>query len=48
MLALPEPVFGLLFGHEWFVEPGVAPARVSHELLPAARPGQGASPSVSR
>jgi len=39
MLAIPEPVFRLLLGHEWFVEPGVAPGRVSNELLPAAPAG---------
>jgi hypothetical protein len=25
MVALPVPVFGLLFGREWFTEPGRAP-----------------------
>jgi hypothetical protein len=24
MVALPAPVFGLLFGREWFIEPGPA------------------------
>ena len=33
MLALPVPVFGLLFGREWFVEPGRAARPVSREIL---------------
>lgn len=33
MLAMPVPVFGLLFGHEWFVEPGVAATTVSRDIL---------------
>jgi len=36
MIALPVPVFGLLFGREWFVEPGRAARPVSREIL---RPG---------
>jgi LmbE family N-acetylglucosaminyl deacetylase len=27
MVALPVPVFGLLFGREWFAEPGRAPRK---------------------
>jgi LmbE family N-acetylglucosaminyl deacetylase len=33
MLAMPVPVFGRLFGREWFVEPGVAAAPVSRDIL---------------
>src|SRR5215469_10626400 len=33
MLALPVPVFGLLFGREWFVEPGAAKTAVSSDIL---------------
>ena len=34
LLRLPVPVFGLLLGREWFVEPGQAPAaRVSRDIL---------------
>jgi LmbE family N-acetylglucosaminyl deacetylase len=36
MLALPVPAFGLLFGREWFAEPGRAARPVSREIL---RPG---------
>jgi LmbE family N-acetylglucosaminyl deacetylase len=36
MLALPVPVFGLLFCREWFVEPGAATATVSHDVLQPA------------
>jgi LmbE family N-acetylglucosaminyl deacetylase len=41
MAVLPVPVFGLLFGQEWFVEPGVTPAAVRHDILEpaAAAPG---------
>lgn len=35
MVALPVPLFGLLLGQEWFVEPGAAPAPVRHHILPA-------------
>jgi LmbE family N-acetylglucosaminyl deacetylase len=35
MLAIPVPVFGLLFGCEWFVEPGVAATTVSRDILPS-------------
>jgi LmbE family N-acetylglucosaminyl deacetylase len=35
LVRLPVPVFGLLLGREWFVEPGRAPAaRVSRDILP--------------
>jgi|ERR1022692_739393 LmbE family N-acetylglucosaminyl deacetylase len=34
LLRLPVPVFGLLLGREWFVEPGRTPAaRVSRDIL---------------
>ena len=33
MLAMPVPVFGLLFGREWFVEPGVAAVPVRRDIL---------------
>jgi hypothetical protein len=34
LLRLPVPVFGLLLGQEWFVEPGRTPAaRVSRDIL---------------
>jgi LmbE family N-acetylglucosaminyl deacetylase len=36
MLALPAPVFGVLFGHEWFTEPGATPGGpVRDHVLPA-------------
>lgn len=35
MLALPVPIFGLVFGREWFVEPGAAPATMSGDILQA-------------
>jgi hypothetical protein len=39
MLALPVPLFGLLFGREWFVEPGAATNRIGRDILrPAGRP----------
>jgi LmbE family N-acetylglucosaminyl deacetylase len=38
MLALPAPIFGLMFGREWFAEPGAAPATLSGDILqPAPR-----------
>lgn len=33
MVVLPVPAFGLLFGQEWFVEPGITPAAVRHDIL---------------
>jgi LmbE family N-acetylglucosaminyl deacetylase len=33
MVVLPVPVFGLLFGREWFAEPGAGPAAVSGDIL---------------
>jgi hypothetical protein len=33
MLALPVPVFGLVLGREWFVEPGAAKTAVSGDIL---------------
>jgi LmbE family N-acetylglucosaminyl deacetylase len=37
MVALPVPVFALVFGQEWFAEPGAAPATVRGDVLqPAA------------
>jgi LmbE family N-acetylglucosaminyl deacetylase len=33
MIAMPVPVFGLLFGLEWFAEPGTATTVVSHDIL---------------
>jgi LmbE family N-acetylglucosaminyl deacetylase len=33
MLALPVPVFALLFGREWFVEPGAATTVVGGDIL---------------
>jgi hypothetical protein len=33
MPALPVPVFGLLFGPEWSVEPGAAKTPVSGDIL---------------
>ena len=34
LLRLPVPVFGLLLGREWFVEPGQPPAaRISRDIL---------------
>ncbi len=35
MLALPAPIFGLLFGREWFVEPGTATTTISGDILRA-------------
>jgi LmbE family N-acetylglucosaminyl deacetylase len=32
-VALPAPVFGLLLGREWFVEPGAAPGPVLGDVL---------------
>lgn len=34
MLVLPVPFFALLFGREWFAEPGRAARPVSREILP--------------
>ena len=39
LIALPVPVFGLLAGREWFVEPGVVTATPGGDILRAARPG---------
>jgi len=36
MLALPVPVFGLMFGREWFVDPGAAAETISGDILRAA------------
>lgn len=36
ILALPAPVFGLMFGREWFAEPGAAAVTVSGDILRAA------------
>jgi LmbE family N-acetylglucosaminyl deacetylase len=33
MLAMPVPMFGLLFGLEWFAEPGAATTTVSRDIL---------------
>jgi LmbE family N-acetylglucosaminyl deacetylase len=43
MLASPAPVFGLMFGREWFTEPGAPAATVSGVILQAVPP-----PSPSR
>jgi LmbE family N-acetylglucosaminyl deacetylase len=40
MIAMPTPVFGLLFGREWFVEPGVTATAVSHHVLQPAGAGR--------
>jgi LmbE family N-acetylglucosaminyl deacetylase len=41
MLALPAPVFGLVFGIEWYAEPGAAGAAVTRDILrPAGSPGR--------
>ena len=36
-LRLPDPVFGLLFGHEWFVEPGVVPGMRIDDIFATLR-----------
>jgi LmbE family N-acetylglucosaminyl deacetylase len=50
LISMPTPLFGLLFGQEWFTEPGVPPARSCGEgifgSLPE-RPGPSSS-SVKR
>jgi hypothetical protein len=33
MPRLPVPVFGLLFGLEWYTEPGVARTGISREIV---------------
>jgi LmbE family N-acetylglucosaminyl deacetylase len=50
MLALPVPVFALVFGREWFVEPGAAPGTHSGDLLQAVprRHSPGRTPAASR
>jgi LmbE family N-acetylglucosaminyl deacetylase len=35
MLALPVPVFVVVFGREWFVEPGAAPGTRSGDIFQA-------------
>jgi hypothetical protein len=40
MLAMPVPVFGLLLGREWFVEPGAAATTVSRDVLQPAQVGR--------
>jgi hypothetical protein len=40
MLALPMPVFGLLFGREWFVEPGGTPAIIRVDTRETAGTGE--------
>lgn len=39
LVALPPPVFGLIAGREWFVEPGAAGATGGGDILRAAAPG---------
>jgi LmbE family N-acetylglucosaminyl deacetylase len=39
LIALPAPVFALLAGREWFVEPGVSAATRGGDILQAAKPG---------
>jgi LmbE family N-acetylglucosaminyl deacetylase len=39
MIAMPTAVSGLLFGREWFVEPGVTATAVSHHVLQPAEVG---------
>lgn len=44
-VALPIPVFALLTGREWFVEPGSAPGPARHDVL---RPSEGTGGSHQR
>jgi LmbE family N-acetylglucosaminyl deacetylase len=39
LTALPAPVFGLLAGREWFVEPGAVTVTPGGDILQAASPG---------
>jgi LmbE family N-acetylglucosaminyl deacetylase len=38
LLRLPPQVFGLLFGHEWFVEPAVRPGTLRRDLFDFDQP----------
>lgn len=40
LIALPTPIFGLLLGREWFVEPGAAATTISGDILQAAAAGR--------
>jgi LmbE family N-acetylglucosaminyl deacetylase len=40
LTALPAPIFGLLLGREWFVEPGAAATTISGDILQAAAAGR--------
>ena len=37
-VSLPAPVFGLLAGREWFIEPGATPGPVRYQILDPADP----------
>jgi len=39
VVRLPVPVFGLLFGREWFAEPGTATTMICGDILSEAHPG---------
>jgi LmbE family N-acetylglucosaminyl deacetylase len=48
MLVMPVPVFGLLLGREWFVEPGVTATEVSRHVLQPAVAGRAGEPREER